>query len=222
MVRTSSTVSMSLLRDWLDSLAALFQEGGSGPSDRHLAELAEEAERASPGTRWAVFNRLGDAYLKTGDRPRALRYFGKAIDALLEDDQPEPARAVAKKVIRLHPEAVRTLCTLTWLDLASTKIPAAVASLREYVDVAKEGNRERLACGQVLEMARLASHPDFLEEVVKALDALGCTADSGQAKEWAAQGGSPSAPKDPKRLYALCMKAAIGSNLKLMTKGALA
>jgi hypothetical protein len=215
-------VGMSFLQRLRDSLNALFQGGGTGASDRQLKELAAEAERASPGARWAVFNRLGDAYLKADDRLRALRYFGKAIDSLLEDDQPEPARAVAKKVIRLHPEAVRTLCTLTWLDLASMKIPAAVASLHEYVAVAKEGKREHLACGQILEMARLVSDPLFLDEVVKALGKLGCTGDLRQAKEWADGGGSPGAPKAPKELYVLCLKAAIGSNVKMKTKGALA
>ncbi|MGD2122416.1 MAG: hypothetical protein PVJ76_11760 [Gemmatimonadota bacterium] len=203
-------------------MRSLFGDKGSGVSDRRLKELAAEAEKASPGARWAVFNRLGDAYLKTGDRIRALRYFGKAIDALLEDDQPEPARAVAKKVVRLHPEAIRTLCTLTWLDLASRKTGAAVSSLKEYVEVAKEGGRERLACGQILEMARLFSDPVFLEEAAQALDYLGCTADSAQAREWASQGSSPTAPKNPKELYILCLKAAIGSNEKMKTKGALA
>ncbi len=213
---------MSLLQKWLDSLRSLLGDGGSGASDRRLKELAAEAEKASPGARWAVFNRLGDAYLKTGDRLRALRYFGKAIDALLEDDQPEPARAVAKKVVRLHPEAIRTLCTLTWLDLASMRTVAAISSLQAYVEVAKEGNRERLACGQIQEMARLVSDPAFLEEAAQALDLLGCTADAEQAREWASQGGSPQAPKNPKQLYALCLKAAIGSNQRMKTKGTLA
>ena len=99
---------------------------------------------------------------------------------------------------------------------------AATSSLREYVDVAKEGKRERLACGQVLEMARLVPDPAFLEEAAEALDLLGCTADSAQVREWASQGGSPTAPKNPKELYVLCLKAAIGSNKKMKTKGALA
>jgi hypothetical protein len=184
-----------------------------------LKDLAAEAEKASPGSRWAVFNRLGDAYLKADDRVRALRYFGKAIDALLEDDQPEPARAVAKKVVRLHPEAIRTLCTLTWLDLASMKIPAAVASLEDYVAGALAGRQERLACIQVLEMARLVSDQVFMAEAVKALEELGCGADAAQAREWLDLGQSPSAPKNQKALYVLCLKAAIGSNVKMKTKG---
>ena len=212
---------MSLLSKWLDSLSAPFRGGGARVSDGHQKELAAEVEDAPPGARWAVFNRMGDAYLRADDRPRALRYFGQAIDALLEDDQPEPARAVAKKVIRLHPEAIRTLCTLTWLDLASMKAPAAVASLQKYVAAAKAGDRERMACGQILEMARLVSDSGFLGEAAKALDDLGCTTDSAQAREWAGKGGSPFAPKDQKALYVLCLKAASGSNVKLKTKGAL-
>jgi len=212
---------MSLLRTWLDSVKSLFGGTKGGISDRQLKDMAADAEKSSLGARWAVFNRLGDAYLKADDRGRALRYFGKAIDALLEDDQPEPARAVAKKVVRLHPEAIRTLCTLTWLDLASMKTQAAVASLREYAKVAKEGKRERLACGQVLEMSRLVSDPVFLEEAVKALEHLGCSADSAQAREWVDQGSSPTAPKRPRELHVLCLKAAMGSNQKLKTKGTL-
>lgn len=186
-----------------------------------MKELAAEAERASPGARWAVFNRLGDAYLKAGDRTRALRYFGKAIDALLEDGQPEPARAVAKKVVRLHPEAIRTLCTLTWLDLASMKLPEAKVSLARYVKAAKEGKREHLACAQVLEMARLIPEPEFLSEVSNALDHLGCSSDSDRVKGWATEMTYESASVDAKRLHHLCLKAAIGSNVKLKDKGAL-
>jgi hypothetical protein len=213
---------MNLFQKWLDALKTPFGYGRWGVSDRRLEELAAEAEKASPGVRWALFNRLGDAYLKRGERLRALRYFGKAIDTLLEDEQPGPARAVAKKVVRLHPEAIRTLCTLTWLELASTRTGAAVASLQEYVEVARQGRQEPLACGQILEMARLISDPVFLEETAKALDRLGCAADSAQAREWASKGGSPSAPKDPRELYLLCLKAAIGSNKKMKSRGALA
>jgi hypothetical protein len=212
----------SFLSRWLDRLRALFLGETATPSDRRLTELAAEAEKASPGSRWAVFNRLGDAYLKAGDRARALKYFGKAIDALLEDDQPEPARAVAKKVVRLHPEAVRTHCTLTWLDLASLKLPAATRSLQEYAMASRRGKRETFACGQILEMARMVSDPGFLVEASRALADLGCETDSAQARAWAESGGSPDAPRDRRTLYISCLKAAAGSNVQLKTDGSLA
>jgi len=68
----------------------------------------------------------------------------------------------------------------------------------------------------------LVSDSIFLAEAVIALENLGCTADSAQAGEWLEQGGSPTAPKNPQELYVLCLKAAIGSNKKMKTAGALA
>jgi tetratricopeptide (TPR) repeat protein len=213
---------MSVLHQWLGSVKVLFAGIGRGPARRDLEELAAKAEGAPSGARWAIFNRLGDAYLKAGDRLRALRYFGRAIDSLLEDDQPEPARAVAKKVIRLHPEAVRTLCTLIWIDLASLKIPSATSTLRDYAKTVKTGDSARLACGQILEMARIVADRRFLEEAADALQILGCTGDAAQAREWARAGGSPHAPSDPDELNSLCLKAAIGSNVRMKTKGSVA
>lgn len=184
-----------------------------------IKELEAEAATASHGARWAVFNRMGDAYLKAGDRVRALRHFGKAIDSLLEDDQPEPARAVAKKVIRLHPEAVRTLCTLTWLDLASMKTPTAIESLNAYVEGAKGAEQEHLAIAQILEMARIYSHSALMKAAAEALETLGGSREARQVREWAAQGGADTAPKDRKTLCALCLKSAAGSNVRMKDKG---
>jgi tetratricopeptide (TPR) repeat protein len=210
---------MSILHQWLGSFKVLLAGLWSGSAERDLEELAAQAERAPAAARWAMFNRLGDAYLKAGERPRALKYFGRAIDCLLQDDQPEPARAVARKVVRLHPEAVRTLCTLVWIDLASLKTASAVSTLRDYVEAARAGRQRTLACGQILEMARLVTDRGFLEEAAAALASLGCSADSDQAKEWADADGSPFALSDPKEIYAACLKAAIGSNALMKSKG---
>ena len=68
-------------------------------------------------------------------------------------------------------------------------------------------------------MARLVSDPTFLEEAAEALDFLDCTGDSARAREWVSRGGSPEAPKNPKELHILCLRAAIGSNKMLKTKG---
>jgi hypothetical protein len=71
-------------------------------------------------------------------------------------------------------------------------------------------------------MARLVSDVTFLEEAGKALETLGCIASAKQVAEWASKGGSPTAPRDSKERYGLCLKAAIGSNKKMKTKGSLA
>jgi tetratricopeptide (TPR) repeat protein len=212
---------MSVLHQWLGSLKVLLAGFKNGSAERDLEDLAAQAEKAPASARWAMFNRLGDAYLKAGDRSRALRYFGRAIDCLLQDDQPEPARAVARKIVRLHPEAVRTLCTLVWIDLASFRIPSAVSTLREYAGAAKAGGQTNLACGQILEMARFVSDRRFLEEAHAALETLGCSTDADQAREWVDAEGSPDALSDNKEIYAVCLKAAIGSNVLMKTKGSI-
>ncbi len=211
-----------LIKRWFESLRLLFAVSAGGGLEKRLKDFETQAKKASPGTRWVLFNRAGDASLKAGDRLGALRYFGRAIDTLLEDDQPEPARAVAKKVVRLHPEAIRTFCTLTWLDLASRKIDLALESLGEYVKVAKAGQREKLACEHIREMARLVSDEQFLDGVAIALEELERPADADMVRGWREVGGSPGAPKDPEELYRLCLKAAIGSNETMKDKGSLA
>ncbi len=216
------TMGAPLINRWFESIRLFFTVTAGGGLEKALKDLETQAKQASPGTRWVLFNRAGDASLRAGDRLRALRYFGRAIDTLLEDDQPEPARAVAKKVIRLHPEAIRTLCTLTWLDLASQKTDLALESLGEYVKVAQEGQKEKMACGHIREMARLVSDEQFRDGAAMALEELGCPVDADVVKGWRESGGSPDAPENAEELYRLCMKAAIGSNEKMKAKGALA
>ena len=197
-------------------------QGDKAGLERQLKELEAQAEGAPLATRGPLLNRAGDMCLKAGDRLRALRYFGEAIDTLLTDEQPEPARGVAKKIIRIHPEAVRTLCTLTWLDCAARQTAASILDLRKYVEAAKRGGQEALTGKQILEMARLSDQVDFLEEAAKALEELGRSMDATAIRGWVALGGSPEAPEDPLELSAACFKAAMGSNARRKSEGALA
>lgn len=179
---------------------------------QYLRDLERRAEVAPMGTGWTHLNRAGDICLKAGDTVKAVKYFGQAIDALLEDQQPEPARGVAKKIIRVHPEAVRTLCTLTWLDLVALQPASAVLSLRSYSDAAKRGGREGLAADQVFTMARFTADEAFLTEAVEVLADLGFTTYSLEVKEWLAEGGSEEAKGDAETLDRLRLSAAIGSH----------
>ena len=181
-----------------------------------------EAEAASAplGFQGTPLNRAGDLCLKSGDRARAVQYYGRAIDAMLEDGHPEPARGLAKKIIRIHPEAVRTLCTLTWLDLASRHTAMALVHLQEYVEAAKRGRHADLARGQILEMARAVTHREFLDAAAEALAELEGAGDAAQARDWASSGGARDAVADPDELAAHCMRAAVGSNAARRAEGA--
>jgi len=177
-----------------------------------LASLEAEAQGGLRAFQGMSLNKAGDLCLRSGDRARALTYYGRAIDALLEDGQREAARGVANKIIRVHPGAVRTLCTLTWLDLAARHMATALLHLRDYVEAAQKAGQEHLTADQIRSMARVAPQGEFLAAAADALDQLGFTGWATEVRAWAQAGGSPEAIGDPEDLATRCLAAAVGAN----------
>lgn len=184
-------------------------EDSSGSLDEQLARLEREATEATYGIMGTPLNRAGDLCMKAGDRKRALSFYGRAIDAFLEDQQPEAARGVAQKLIRLHPKAVRTLCTLTWLDVGSGHRADALANLERYVEAVIGGGNEKLAREQILEMGRLSADRTFLRA---AADALLRLEDEEGAAELEDRADRPQTDADPDDLRLRCFAAAVASN----------
>ncbi len=179
--------------------------------ERRLADLEAAAEGAPPGYQGTPLNRAGDLCLKEGDHRRALEYYGRAINTFLEDKQPEAARGVANKIIRIHPEAVRTLCTLTWLDLAAGHMATALIHLVNYKDSAQRAGRESLAAEQILTMAQTITQTEFVDAAADALDQLGYPDEAALARRWAKTGGSAEALSEPAELGTYCITQALGS-----------
>ncbi len=179
---------------------------------QRLQRLEAEAANAAPGYVGSSLNRAGDLALRAGDQERAVSYYGRAIDAFLEDEQPEAARGVANKIIRVRPTAVRTLCTLTWLDLAAKHSATALLHLRDYVMAAKDVDQYSLAASQIYEMARLVADSEVLGAIADALDSLDFSRKAEEVREWAAQDGSPDAVKAHDALALACLRAAVRSN----------
>jgi len=209
-------------------LSKIFGSGSSPDRGRapmsleeRLAELEAQAQKESAGYQGMPLNRAGDLCLEAGDKTAALTYYGRAIDALLEDQQREAARGVANKIIRVHPGAVRTLCTLTWLDLASHHLATALLHLRDYIEGVQRVEMEDLAKDHVMEMARVVPVAEFLDAIADALDHMDWPAEAKRVRAWSAEGGSPAAMSDPEELATYCMYAAVGSNLNRKAEGEL-
>ncbi len=182
----------------------------SGDIEKQLGELEAEAARAPEGLRGLPLNKAGDLCELIGERTRALSYYGRAIDAMLEDRQPDPARAVATKIIRIHPKAVRTLRTLTWLDLASRHMATALEHLRLYKEASKRGEGgPDLTSPHILAMAGIVSEKEFLSAAAGALDELGHSDEAARVRDWVMVGGSPQAIDDPEELAGYCLSAAV-------------
>ncbi len=190
------------------------QPRGSGDWHKEIEALERESQRAPRAFQGTALNKAGDVCLRAGERDLALTYYGRAIDALLEDGQREAARGVANKIIRVHPEAIRTLCTLTWLDLAARHMATALLHLRDYVKAARKGRQEFITAEQIYLMAHVAPQEEFLAAAADALDTLGFADRASKVREWATSGGSPEHITDPEKLAVHCLNEAVGANLK--------
>ena len=177
-----------------------------------LEDLEAQADSASLGFRWVPLNRAGDLCERAGDRAEALKYYGRAIDAMLEDGQPEPARGLATKIVRIHPTAVRTLCTLTWLDLASHHMASVVVHLTEYVESAQAGGVQDLAGEQIYMMAQVAADTTFRAAAAEALDVLESADDAAKVRAWVEAGRAPHDTEDSQDWTDRCLSHALGSN----------
>ena len=159
-------------------------DAGNGDLAASLPErlklLEKEADQARLGFRGTPLNRAGDLCMQAKQTDKALEYYGRAIDAYLQDGHPELARGVAQKLIRVHPGAVRTYCTLTWLDLGLGYFADARTHVGGYVAAARRAGREELAIQQVREMSRTVTDQGFRVAAATALEDLG---DRGGARE---------------------------------------
>ena len=179
-----------------------------------LEDLEAQADSASLGFRWVPLNRAGDLCERAGDRAEALEYYGRAIDAMLEDGQPEPARGLATKIVRIHPTAVRTLCTLTWLDLASHHMASVVVHLTEYVESAQAGGVQNLAGEQIYMMAQVAADTTFRAAAAEALDVLESADDAAEVWAWVEAGHAPHDAEESADWTDRCLSHALGSNAR--------
>lgn len=196
-------------------LSKLFGSKPTPPSPKdvegELRKLEEEAEDALPAYVGTAFNRAGDLALRDGQADRAVGYYGRAIDAFLDDAQREAARGVANKIIRVRPSAVRTLSTLTWLDLAARHQATALLHLRDYAAAADEAGEQKRAATQVHAMARVSNDHEFLYAAADALDHLGFVNRAKEVRSWT-RTGAPEALAEDGDLGAACLEAAVRSN----------
>ncbi len=204
---------MKRISSWFRSSKSSSDRGQSVPEEV-LADLEVEAEAAESGFRWVPLNRAGDLCDRAGDRSRALHYYGRAIDVMLEDGQPEPARGLATKIVRIHPTAVRTLCTLTWLDLASHHMASVVVHLTEYVGSAQRNGMEELAAEQIYMMAQVVTDAQFRGAAADALDALDYSDEAAEVTDWLAAGQAPHDGEPSDDWTERCLSHALGSNAR--------
>jgi tetratricopeptide (TPR) repeat protein len=156
---------------------------GRGESDgkqrleQELKRLEQQARTASPGYETQFLNRAGNLCADAGEVPRALGYYGRAIDAYLESGRFSAAEVLCTKLLRLAPQAVRPRCTLAWLSIGKG-YRAGDHEIAEYVRASRRAGMEDLAIKQIRMMAAATANPDLREILGEHLLDLGDLAES--------------------------------------------
>lgn len=130
------------------------------PYDRILeAELIELEIKAEsvrvPGADAPFFNAAGDLCTGANEEPRALEYYGRAVDAYLRAERWESAAAMCRKILRAAPLSVRARCTLSWLAIGKGFVADAQTQVTDYAETAYREGREFLAANQISRMGEL-------------------------------------------------------------------
>ncbi len=163
-------------------ISALRKAPLSDAAEAELARLEREAEDATPDYVALLYSRAGDLCANAGDRGRALRYYGGAIDAFLDVGYYDSAAAVCRRVIELSPRVVRARGTLAFLALGEglQYLPFqgrleenARLAIAEYVEAAKKGGVEHLAVKRLAIMAEVTDNPQAREMIGSYLLELG-------------------------------------------------
>jgi tetratricopeptide (TPR) repeat protein len=145
-----------MIRNFLSKVVSSVRGGrdASGPTMREeLAALEKEAASSPPQRSAQLFNRLGDAYARVGERKSALWAYGRGIDGYLENGFYDAAAALCRKVIEFEPAVVRARCTLAFLSLGKELLGDAQVEIREYVEAARRADQEGLAVKRLHLMA---------------------------------------------------------------------
>jgi tetratricopeptide (TPR) repeat protein len=163
---------MSKLEKLKDRAKALEVRDPKGAVDAWLEALKVQEEEADPNPDLAIFNRIGDLYLKLKDPGQAADYYDRAVDRYAELGFHNNAIAMCNKVLRNAPARQTTYLKLAKLYAAKGfmaeakqnfveyaermqkvgKIDHAFAALKQFTDISPESDDLRRMLEEQLKM----------------------------------------------------------------------
>lgn len=145
-----------MIRDILNRVARSVRGARDASAPLPAAELAAletEAAAAPPQRRAQLYNRLGDAYARSGNRSGAVAAYGKGIDGYLEYGFYDAAAALCRKLLDFDADVIRARCTLAFLSLGKDLLVDAQSEIRDYVEASRRAGQEEYAVKRLHLMA---------------------------------------------------------------------
>ena len=110
-----------------------------------IMEAAEEVKKAielNPGD-GNLYNRLGDLYLKSGNKEESVRHFRKGVEAFRRENFPRNALALGKKILRHDPNGFDMYYTIADVLVELDEKQDAAEYMFEYIEKQREQNRNK-------------------------------------------------------------------------------
>lgn len=140
---------------------------------RQSSHTDQDMDSGSTRARAAAYARAADAARDAGDRERALKLYGGAVDLYLEAGQGRAAEVICRRLIELEPGVVRARYTLAAISLGRGDVDEAGERLREYADAALVAGRVDHAVPALVRLAGATDHPELRGHVASGLRSLG-------------------------------------------------
>ena len=166
-----------------------------------VLEAQENEEEADPNPDLAIFNRIGDLYLKMKDPGQAADYYDRAVDRYAELGFHNNAIAMCNKVLRNAPGRPTTYLKLAKLYAAKGFTGEARQNFIEYAERMQKAGNIQQAFGALKEFVDLSPEGEqlrqMLEEHLRAYG--GPELQAKLAAPPSRPSGAPPAPKTAKR-----------------------
>src|SRR5260221_9579493 len=132
-----------------------------------LVKAIEEFEKAPDNDAdLALYNRLGDLYIKVNDTSHAIEYYERAVDRNLDADLINPAIALCNKVLRLSPGRLAMYLKLGMLFAKKGFSAEAKQNLLEYADRMQKSGHIEEAFRALKKVAEMTQGQDDLWQVL--------------------------------------------------------
>ncbi len=189
--------------------------------DEELARIEREAASATSDYIALLFSRGGELCVERGDKGRAMRCYGRAIDAFLDCGYYDSAAAMCRRVIELSPAVVRARGTLAFLSLGEglQYLPFegkleenARRAVAEYVEAAKRAGVEHLVGKRLELMASVTDNQQVREMIGEYLLEIGepTSADEVLGAVYAERNLLASGPEeDQRKRWAQALQASV-------------
>ena len=139
------------------------RENWSRAIELYTEALSESQKKGNSVADLSLYNRIGDIYLRIGQKNTAVRYYEQAIERYTEQELHASAIALCNKVLRIHPARGSVYLQLGRLHLATNLLADAGVHYRRYAEAMWQLGDEQAALEGLEELIEQTGDAESVE-----------------------------------------------------------